>query len=263
LAAVTSRIELGPLVTSTSYRNPALIAKIAETVDEISGGRLVLGLGAGHVPFEATAFGFPYDRRASRFEEAIQIITGLLHERTVSFDGTFYQARDCELRPAGPRPGGLPVMAGVEGLRMMRLAARHADEINIDIGTTLDTVGPTRDAIDAACRDVGRDPATLRRSAFVLVDLSSDDLPGDPWVAGIFEGRAYIGPPEQLVRVFRAYAAAGFGHVQVWLNPTSVEAINALAPVLGLLHGALSEEGASPALQRGETPHDRSGPAQA
>ncbi len=138
LAGVTTRLRLGPLVTSTTYRNPALIAKMAETVDEMSGGRVVLGIGAGHIPSEAHAFGFPYDHRASRFEEAIQIITGLLRDRTVDFAGTWYRARGCELLPTGPRRQGPPVLVGAEGPRMIRIAARYADELNIDVGTTLD-----------------------------------------------------------------------------------------------------------------------------
>src|SRR5918995_2574630 len=103
LAATTTHVELGSLVGCTGYRNPALLAKIASTVDEISGGRLVLGLGAGWAESEFRAFGVPFDHRVSRFEEAIQIIAGLLRDGRVDFEGAYYQARDCELRPPGPR----------------------------------------------------------------------------------------------------------------------------------------------------------------
>ena len=106
LAAVTQRVELGPLVSCTSFRNPALLAKIADTIDEISGGRLILGLGAGWHEPEYTAFGYPFDHRVSRFAEAMAIIHGLLRHGQVDLDGTYYQARDCELRPRGPRPPG-------------------------------------------------------------------------------------------------------------------------------------------------------------
>src|SRR5262245_58433570 len=99
LAAVTKRIELGPLVACTSFHNPALLAKMADTVEEISGGRLILGLGAGwHAP-EYQAFGYPFDHRASRFEEAITIIHSLLRTGQIDFAGQYYQARECELRP--------------------------------------------------------------------------------------------------------------------------------------------------------------------
>src|ERR687893_2015533 len=130
LAAVTSRVELGTLVTCVSYRNPALTAKIADTIDEISGGRLILGLGAGWHEPEYAAFGFPYDHRVSRFEEALQIITALLRTGHVDFQGAYYTARDCELRPRGPRPEGPPILVGGSGERMLRIAARYADAWN-------------------------------------------------------------------------------------------------------------------------------------
>src|SRR3712207_2979464 len=102
VAAVTHRVEIGPLVLCTNFRNPALIAKMADTVDEISGGRLILGLGAGWHEPEYRAFGFPFDHRASRFEEGIRIIHGLLRDGRVDFSGRYYQAQECELRPRGP-----------------------------------------------------------------------------------------------------------------------------------------------------------------
>ncbi len=112
LAAVTSRVELGSLVTATSFRNPALLAKIADTIDEISGGRLILGIGAGWNEPEYRMFGYPYDHRVDRFAEAFAIIYGLLRDGAVDIAGTFYQARECELRPRGPRPQGPPIMVG-------------------------------------------------------------------------------------------------------------------------------------------------------
>ena len=112
LSAVTSRVELGPLVACTNFHNPALLAKQAATIDEISGGRFVLGLGAGWNRTEFDAFGFPYDHRIDRFEEAFTIIRTLLRDGAIDFDGRFYQARDCELLPRGPRPAGPPLMIG-------------------------------------------------------------------------------------------------------------------------------------------------------
>ncbi len=127
LAAATDRITLGPLVACTAYRNPALLAKIAATVDDISGGSLILGLGAGWHEPEYTAFGYPYDHLGSRFDEALAIIAALLRDGHVDFVGRSYQARECELRPRGPRPGGMPIMIGAEGERLLQLTARHAD----------------------------------------------------------------------------------------------------------------------------------------
>src|SRR3712207_5459950 len=115
LAAITEKPEIGTLVLSTSFRNPALLAKMADTVEEISEGRLILGLGAGWHEPEFRAFGYPYDHRASRFEEALTIISTLLREGQVDFAGTYYQARECELRPRGPRPGGPPILIGALG----------------------------------------------------------------------------------------------------------------------------------------------------
>src|SRR3954464_9508771 len=112
LAAVTERVELGPLVASTSFHAPAMLAKQAATVDAISGGRLILGLGAGWNEREYRAFGFPYDRRVSRFEEAFTIVRTLLREGRIDADGSYYRVQDCVLDPPPVRPGGPPLMLG-------------------------------------------------------------------------------------------------------------------------------------------------------
>src|SRR5215469_10880090 len=109
LAALTSRIQLGPLVACTSFRNPALLAKMADTLDEISDGRALLGLGAGWHEPEYAAFGYPFDHLAARFEEALGIIVPLLREGSVNFSGEYYSARDAVLRPRGPSPKGPPI----------------------------------------------------------------------------------------------------------------------------------------------------------
>ena len=102
VAAITTRVEIGPLVLCTAFRNPGLIAKMAATVDEISGGRLILGLGAGWHEPEYSAFGFPFDHRVGRFKEAYTIIRALLREGEIDFEGKFFTLRDCEIRPARP-----------------------------------------------------------------------------------------------------------------------------------------------------------------
>ena len=130
IAASTSRIELGPLVACTNFHNPALLAKQAVTIDELSGGRFVLGLGAGWNETEFRAYGYPYDHRIDRFEEAFTIIRTLLREGAIDFDGRWYQARDCELLPRGPRPAGPPLMIGSNGPRMLRATMAHADAWN-------------------------------------------------------------------------------------------------------------------------------------
>ena len=128
----TSRIELGPFVACNSFRNPALLAKMAVTLDEVSDGRLVLGIGAGWHEPEYHAFGYPYDHRVGRFEEALQIIAPLLREGRVDFEGRYCQARDCEIAPRGTPAGWPPILIGAQRPRMMRLAARFADIYDTD-----------------------------------------------------------------------------------------------------------------------------------
>jgi len=237
LAASTERITLGPLVASTSFHAPAMLAKLAANVDEISGGRLILGLGAGWNETEYRAFGFPFDQRISRFEEAFTIVRTLLRDGAVDFDGRFYQARDCELVPRGPRPGGPPLLVGSSGERMLRITMPHVDAWNAwyaDTGNDPAGVAPLRDRVDAACRDVGRDPAEVERTVAVLVRF--------PGGAGRVQGdsdrpdvAALEGPPEILAEVFRAYGRAGIGHLQLVLDPITPASIEALGPALEAL----------------------------
>ena len=238
LAATTTRITLGPFVTCTGYRTPALLAKMADTVDEISGGRLILGLGAGWHEPEYTAFGVPYDHRVSRFEEAFTIIRSLLREGHVDFTGTYYQARDCELRPRGPRPQGPPLMAGSTGPRMLRITIPHVDAWNAEWTGSAAAIPSLRPVVDAACREVGRDPATLERTAGVVVDLPRRRaLPGGNVFADIRVGMGppMSGSPDELASQLRAYADEGITHLQVWIAPLTLSGIEAFARVLELL----------------------------
>lgn len=236
LAAATQRIQIGLLVTCTAFRNPALLAKMADTVDEISGGRLTVGLGAGWCKREFEAFGYPFDHRVGRFEEAITITAGLLRTGRMDFSGQYYQVQDCELRPRGPRPEGPPILVGSssKGERMLRLAARHADIWNRDFdGVNPDYEPYSREdllasqaKVDAACHEVGRDPATLARTAGVWVDLPV--APSRGW-------NAVTGSSEEIAAGLRNYADAGYSQVQVWLNLNNAAGIEAFAPVLELL----------------------------
>lgn len=237
LAATTTRVTLGTLVSCTAYRNPALLAKMASTVDEISAGRLVLGLGAGWAESEFRAFGFSFDRRVGRFEEAIQIIAGLLRNGRVDFAGEFYSARNCELRPSEPRLSGPPIMVGGSGRRMLGLTARFADAWNADFGSTPESIRSLNAAVTDACQEVGRDPGTLQRSAAVFVDVAGFAAPGDNWVAAARAGKSLTGSIEDLATALQAYGDAGIAHVQVWLEPNTVSGMEAFAPVLDLLGG--------------------------
>ena len=225
LAATTSRVELGSLVTSTGFRNPALLAKMADTVDEISGGRLILGLGAGWSGPEETAFGYPSDHRVDRFEEALQIIVPLLRTGHADFAGRYYQARECELRPRGPRPAGPPILIGAKGPRMLRLAATYADLWNAEGPMRQpDQFAPLRGAADAACAGVGRDPATLGRSAAVVLNL--------PIAQGRQSGPA---SPEEVAAQLRGYAREGLSHIQLWLSPYTIAGLEWFKTVLDVL----------------------------
>lgn len=231
LAAATSTVEIGPLVSCMGFRNPALLAKIAETVDEISGGRLILALGAGWHEPEFTSYGFPFDHRASRFEEGFQIVHDLIKTGRADVQGTYLSANECELRPRGPRPNGIPLMIGTNGERLLRLSARYADAWNTTwIRHPRDLV-PLRDAVDAACAAVGRDPATLERTACVFLDLPTytgrwswnDPQPPDPL------------NPEQAADRLRTFADDGLSHVMLWLDPCTEAGIEAFADTLALL----------------------------
>ena len=176
VAAVTTRAKVGTWVLSALHRNPGIIAKTAETLDEISGGRFVFGLGAGHEwPGQARTFGLPEDHIFGRFEEALQIIIPLLRGGHADFEGTWHAARDLPQAPVGPRPNRIPILIGGNGPRGQRAAARHAD---IWSGYTeqrahVDELRPRLATLDAICAEVGRDPSTLGRSAGVLVNPSN------------------------------------------------------------------------------------------
>lgn len=237
LAAITARVEIGPLVAATSFHSPAMLAKKAATVDEISGGRLILGLGAGWNRTEYDAFGFAYDRRVSRFEEAFTIIRSLLREGVVDFDGDYYQARDCELLPRGPRPGGPPLMVGSEGARMLRITMPHVDAWNAWhawYGNSVDGLPGVLEKVDAACGEVGRDPGEVVRTTTVLVQLDggSGRASGDTGKRGVAPLR---GSPEEIAAGLGAYAQLGIRHLQLVLDPITAKSIEYLAPALALL----------------------------
>jgi alkanesulfonate monooxygenase SsuD/methylene tetrahydromethanopterin reductase-like flavin-dependent oxidoreductase (luciferase family) len=230
LAAVTEKPEIGTLVLCTGFRNPTLLAKMADTVEEISGGRLILGIGAGWNKPEYDAFGYPFDHRTDRFAEAIAIITGLLRDGHIDFQGTYYEARDCELRPRGPRPNGPPIVVGASnaGPRMLDMTARYADEWNTwfsSTGNTVEGLLPLLEKVDAACEAVGRDPKTLARSAAVIVEVG----PHEP---STMTGPPLTGSPADIAAGLRAHADAGLSNVQVWLEPNTPAGIEAFAPVL-------------------------------
>jgi probable F420-dependent oxidoreductase len=235
LAASTSRIRLGPLVAATAFHAPAMLAKLAATVDEISGGRLILGLGAGWNETEFRAFGFPFDHRISRFEEAFTIIRTLLREGAIDFGGRFFQARDCELLPPPSRPGGPPLMVGSVGPRMLEITLPHVDAWNVwyrDSNNSPVGLGPILRQLDEACRAVGREPSEIERTTAVLVRMpgGTGRVMGDTTQA---EVPPVQGSPSEIAERLREYAALGLAELQLVVDPITLESIEALAPVLG------------------------------
>jgi len=247
VAAATSRIHLGPFVACTSFRNPALLAKMADTLDEVSGGRLVLGLGAGWHEPEYQAFGYPFDHRVSRFEEALGIILPLLRHGRVDVQGRYYEARACELAPRGPRPGGPPILIGGQGPRMLRLAARHADIYDADFQLTAGDLAARLAALDQACADVGRDPRSLARSSGARIALAEPGEAGARpagadgvavYDLGGVGFAARQGGVEVIAAHLRAFQAAGVDHVTLTLvHPPGPRGLDRLAAVVEALRG--------------------------
>jgi probable F420-dependent oxidoreductase len=232
LAAVTDRVELGPFVAATSFHNPAMLAKKAATLDEISGGRLILGLGAGWNRTEYEAFGFPYDHRVSRFEEAFNIVRRLLAGEEVTFSGAYYRVDGCLIDPPGPRPGGIPLLVGSLSPRMLRITLPHVASWNAwyeDYGNDTDRLPGLFAPVRAACAEVGRDPATVE--ATVAMYVLFDEQPGrrNP-------SRGIL--PERLGEALVAAARHGIGHVQLVLDPITAASIEQVAPALGSLAAA-------------------------
>ena len=236
-AAMTSRVALGPLVTPVGFYNPAVLAKKAATVDEISGGRLVLGLGAGWNEVEFRGYGVPFDHRIGRFEEAFTIVRTLLQEGQIDFQGEYFSARDCQLVPQS-RPGGPPIMIGSVGERMLNITLPYVQAWNVwhtETHNSPDGVAPLLARVAAACARVGRDPATVDATVVALVRMAGG--------MGRRQGDGSIdatpnplqGPPEVIAEELRAYARAGLAEVQLVVDPITVESIEALAPTLELL----------------------------
>ncbi|MCC7363747.1 MAG: LLM class flavin-dependent oxidoreductase [Dehalococcoidia bacterium] len=236
LAATTERVELGTLVVSANFRNPALLAKMADTVDEISGGRLILGIGAGGDRGEHRAFGFEWDQRFQRFEEALQVIRGLFNRERVTFDGRHHRARNCEILPRGPRPNGPPLMVGTiePGPRMLRLAAQYGDLVNLwqAFGeSSAEQAGRVRRALEDACLAHGRGSPPPGMTATVGLATSAGPVEFGPW--DISAG-ALRGTPEEVAAQLRAYEAAGVSHLQVYVAPHAGPALDLLARATAL-----------------------------
>ena len=228
LAEATTRVELGTYVLCTPFRNPALLAKMAETLDEVSGGRLILGLGAGWNEPEFASYGFPYAERFDRFEDSLRIIAALLRTGRATHAGPREQADHARLAPRGPRPDGLPIMVGANGPRMLALTAELADRWNGGL-TGLDELRTSLADVDAACLAAGRVPASLRRSAEVLVrtlPVAADEVPGDAELRGT---------ADEIAAALHDYAEVGLDELQVQLRPNDRAGVEAFGSVISAL----------------------------
>ncbi|HRA46855.1 MAG TPA: LLM class flavin-dependent oxidoreductase [Thermomicrobiales bacterium] len=232
VAAITSRVEIGPLVLCTNFRNPAMIAKMAATVDEISNGRLILGLGAGWHEPEYLAYGFDFGNRFGRFREAFTIIRTLLTEHTIDFVGKYFTLHDCELVPLGPRAAGPPLMIGSRGAKILHDTLPYVDYWNGWFAWTGNTAAgylPLRDEIDTAARECGREPAEVVRTMAILLSFPGSTYPVDP--------RATLiqGEPEQLAEAVLDLHALGVDHIQVVLQPNGPAEVERFGRVLEII----------------------------
>jgi probable F420-dependent oxidoreductase len=228
LAAVTERVRLGPLVACLAFHEPGVLAKLAATVDEVSGGRLVLGVGAGWNRTEFDAFGIPFGHRASRFEEAFEIVRRLLAGERVSFDGRWHRTDDAVLLPAPSRRP--PLMVGSTGARILAATLPHVDAWNTWydwFGNSAEGFSAKRSEIDGACERAGRDPSTLVRSACVLVRLAGG---GERPAEG--DARPLQGSARGIREGLRAFAEAGADEVIVVCDPISEASIREVGEIV-------------------------------
>jgi alkanesulfonate monooxygenase SsuD/methylene tetrahydromethanopterin reductase-like flavin-dependent oxidoreductase (luciferase family) len=226
IAAITERVEIGPLVLAVPFRNPALTAKMAAALDEVSDGRLILGLGCGWHEPEFDGFDYPFDHRVGRFEEALNVMLPLLRDGEVDFTGKWHRAKTV-LNPRGPRPTGPTILIAGKGPRMLELVARHADAWNAawygppDEATELDA---RLAGLDAALDAAGRDRASMTRTVGVFVAFPHLMLPNDEQPPD----NVMSGTPEEVGRMLAGYAERKIDHLIAHLWPRTPEAVQAL-----------------------------------
>jgi probable F420-dependent oxidoreductase len=227
LAATTKRVEVGALVMCVSFRNPALLAKMAATADTVARGRLILGLGAGWYDPEYEAFGYPTDQRFTRFEEALRIIRPLLRGESVTVSGRFHEVADAVLLPPPERP--IPLLVAATGPRMLRLTARYADAWNTAwFGLPDERLRQQMAALEAALEHEGRDPSTLRRTVGVEV-LDANVTSSDVGESGL------AASTDALARAIDAYEALGFDDLIVGLGRRTKRSLDRVGETLRLV----------------------------
>ena len=229
IAAVTSRVEIGPLVLALPFRNPALTAKMAAELDEVSDGRLILGVGCGWHEPEFDAFDYPFDHRVSRFDEALQVLVPLLRTGTVNFAGEYHRAIDAELRPRPVREGGPPILIAGKQPRMLELVARHADQWNAAWYGHPDKADELRERLanlHAALDAAGRDPASLEITVgiFVAFEGAEPDAPE----------RSIRGSVDEVADALAGYSELGVKHLIAHVFPRTTDAVTLLGEAAAL-----------------------------
>ena len=225
LAQATSKINIGLLVTCLGWRNPGMVARMTETLDEISGGRFILGVGAGWHQPEYDAYGFPFDHRASRFEDAITILDGLLRRGHADHDGQFFNATNAISRPRGPlgETGGVPILVGTSGERMLRLTARYADAWNTvwhsDASAAVEPIAK----LEAACADVGRDPSSIVKTA-------GGNIAREGYTGA--RGNPMEGDDAAIAEKLAAFRELGFRHFVAGIDPCTPVSLERFAKVI-------------------------------
>jgi alkanesulfonate monooxygenase SsuD/methylene tetrahydromethanopterin reductase-like flavin-dependent oxidoreductase (luciferase family) len=226
LAVATTRVEIGPLVLATSFRPPGLLAKMAATADDVAGGRLILGLGCGWHEPEYEAFGYPFDHRVGRFEEALRIIVPLIRGERVTIDGQWgSRVHEAAILPPPVRPT-MPILVAAKGERMLRLTARYADAWQTAwFGRPDERYRERQAGLLAACAAEGRDPATVEITVGVTVDEAPDSNALPLEAAAIADGLA-------------AWAAEGVGHLQLGLTATTPKTVAVIVDAVARYRGA-------------------------
>jgi probable F420-dependent oxidoreductase len=233
LAAATTRVRLGTYVLAMPYRNPALLAKMAETLDEVSGGRVILGVGAGWNEPEFESYNFPWEHRFDRFDEGLRIVVAMLRDSRATVEGRLERAASARLEPRGPRPSGLPVMVGGGGPRMLRLTAELADEWNAGMRSPAEFADGCA-ALDEALDAMGRDRSSIQRSVEAMVRPGGDGPAGSLDDLGT-DDRPLSGTADEIATGLRRYRELGADHVQVQLRPNRVETVAAFRPAIEAL----------------------------
>jgi len=232
VAASTSKVRVGTWVMSALQHRPGMVVRAAETLDEISGGRFVLGLGAGHGG-GATELGYETDKGVSRYLEALEIIVPLLRgESGVRFNGAFHRADGVDVRPRGPRPGRVPLMMGGHSTRTITAAASYADTWSAYATSSSlpEAFRKLTEQLDRICEGIDRDPASIGRSVGVFVE------PGEAKSAEATGfGVAITGSTDRITETIAGFADVGVTRVEIVPWPHTIDTLDRLAPAFASL----------------------------